>query len=163
MNLSYQWKQKSPLSQLTLKTSEQGLNPLLNSIDSFAVKEEVDPKIIATYALMLISILSKYVNTSSVYKQIIAKGSFANEIIPMPIDKLAFMLDLLEIGRRKYTNFKRLCKSENIIFPSYSKLAQYRHNVSLTNEFVFVHNEMNLAIGIAVSINTKINASYIIL
>ena len=141
---------KKTISQLTLKGLRARLNPLINLIDSFATKEEVDPKIIATYALMLISNLSKYVNTSSVCKQIIAKGSFASEKNSMPIDKSAFLLDLLEIGRRKYTNFKRLCKSENIIFPSYSKLAQYRHNVNLTNELVFVHNEMNVAIGIAV-------------
>ena len=142
---------KRPLSQLTLKALRARLHPLLNLIDSFAIKEEVDPKIIATYALMLISNLSKDVNTSNVCKQIIAKGSFANEINSMPIDKSAFLLDLLEIGRRKYTNFKRLCKSENIIFPSYFKLAQYRHDVNLINELVFVHNEMNVAIGIAVS------------
>ena len=96
---------KKSLSQLTLKASRARLNPLLNLIDSFVIKEEVDPKKIATYALMLISNLSKDVNTSSVCKQIIAKGSFSNETNPMPIDKSALLLDLLEIGRRKYTNF----------------------------------------------------------
>ena len=79
----------------------------------------------------------------------------------MPIDKSTFMLDLLEIGRRKYTNFKRLCKSENIIFPFYSKLAQYRHNVSLTNELVFVHNEIKVAIGIAVFYKSILHHSLI--
>ena len=86
---------KKPLSQLSLKALRTRLNPLLNLIDSFATKEEVDPKIIATYALMLISNLSKDVNTSSVCKQIIAKGSFVSEINSMPIDKSVFLLDLL--------------------------------------------------------------------
>ena len=76
---------KKPLSQLNLKALRTRLNPLLNLTDSFATKEEVEPNIIATYALMLISNLSKDVNTSSVCKQIIAKGSFVSEINSMPI------------------------------------------------------------------------------
>ena len=77
----------------------------------------------------------------------------------MPIDKSAFLLDLLEIGRRKYANFRRLCNSEQITFPSYSKLALYRHSITLTNELVFVHNEMNIAIGIAISYRNILHQS----
>ena len=69
----------------------------------------------------------------------------------MPIDKSTFLLDILEIGKRKYTNFRRLCKSENITFPSYSRLAQYRNDVNLVNELTFVTNPMNVTIGIAIS------------
>ena len=144
-------EQRKPLSQITLKAIRTRLNPLLNLIDTIAQKEEVEAKTIATYALMLISNVSKDVNTSNVCKEIISKGTFGNEMVCMPIDKSAFLLDLLEIGCRKYTNFKRLCKSERISFPSYSKVALYRQNVNLTNELVFVHNELNTAIGIAIS------------
>ena len=144
-------EQRKPLSQITLKAQRTRLNPLLNLIDTIAHKEEVEPKTIAAYALMLIANVSKDANTSNVCKEIITKGTFANEMRSMPIDKSAFLLDLLEIGRRKYTNFRRLCKSEQITFPSYSKLALYSHNVTLTNEQVFVQNEMNIAIGIAIS------------
>ena len=38
----------------------------------------------------------------------------------MPIDKSAF---LLGIGSLKYSNFKRLCKSENILIQNRSKIA----------------------------------------
>ena len=142
-------EKRKPLSQLTLKALKTRLNPLLKLITSVATIEETDPKIIAANALMLISNESRDVNPSHVCKEIIRSGTFAIEAITMPIDKSAFLLDLLEIGRREYTNFRRLCKSEQTTFPSYSRL--YRHSITLTNELVFVHNEMNIAIGIAIS------------
>ena len=57
-------EKRKPLSQLTLKALRTRLNPLLNLITLVATIEETDPKIIAAYALMLISNESKDVNTS---------------------------------------------------------------------------------------------------
>ena len=57
-------EKRKPLSQLTLKALRTRLNPLLNLITSVTTIEETDPKIIAAYALMLISNESKDVNTS---------------------------------------------------------------------------------------------------
>ena len=101
---------------------------------------------ITTYALMLIYNLCKDVNTSKVCKQIITKGSFAKEINFMSIDKSVFLLDFLEIGRR---NIPTLIVF--VIFLSYSKLAQYRYNVNIINELVFIHNEMNISIFVVAS------------
>ena len=61
------------------------------------------------------------------------------------------MLELLEIGKRKYSSFRSICRSENIIFPSYSKLAEYRKDAVLVNELAYVHNDHNITIGIALS------------
>ena len=69
----------------------------------------------------------------------------------MPLDKSTFLLDILEIGKRKYTNFRRLCKSENINFPSYWKLAQYRNATVLVNELAYVSNAMNVTVEIEIS------------
>lgn len=90
-------EQRKPLSQITLKALRTRLNPLLNLIDTIADKEEVESKTIAAYALMLISNVTKDVNTSNVCKEIISKGSFASQTKSMPIDRSAFLLDLLEI------------------------------------------------------------------
>ena len=142
---------RKPLSQLTLKALRTRLGPVLKIIHAFSLKEEVDTKIIAAYALMLLSNEYRDVNTANVCKEIIATGTYANLSKIMPIDKSTFLLDILEIGKRKYTNFRRLCKSENITFPSYSRLAQYRNDVNLVNELTFVTNPMNVTIGIAIS------------
>ena len=109
-----------PLSLLTLKALRTRLGPVLKIIHAFSLKEEVDSNIIAAYALMLLANESRDVNTANVCKGIIATGTYANLSKTLPIDKSTFLLDILEIGKRKYTNFRRLCKSENITFPSYS-------------------------------------------
>ena len=142
---------RKPLSQLTLKGLRLRFIPLLNLIDVIAEKEEVDSKIIAAYALKLISNESRDTNTVNVCDQIISTGKFSNESKTMPLDKSTFLLDILEIGKRKYTNFRRVCKSENVNFPSYSKLAHYRNNTLLVNELTYVSNQMNETIGIAIS------------
>ena len=142
---------RKPLSQLTLKGLRLRFIPLLNLIDVTAEKEEVDSKIIAAYALKLISNESRDTNTVNVCDQIISTGKFSNESKIMPLDKSTFLLDILEIGKRKYTNFRRVCKSENVNFPSYSKLAHYRNNTLLVNELTYVSNQMNETIGIAIS------------
>ena len=131
-----------PLSQLTLKALRTRLGPVLKIIYAFSLKEEVDTKIIAAYALMLLSNESRDVNTANVCKEIIATGTNANLSKIMPIDNSTFLLDILEIGKRKYTNFRCLCRSENITIPSYSRLAQYRNDVNLVNELTFVTNLM---------------------
>ena len=40
----------------------------------------------------------------------------------------------------KYTYFRLIWKSEDIIIPSYSKLADYRKDVVLVNELAYVYN-----------------------
>ena len=43
----------------------------------------------------------------------------------MPIHKSVFLLNLLEI-KRKYTELRQLCKSENLKIPSYNTISEYR-------------------------------------
>ena len=61
------------------------------------------------------------------------------------------LLDLLENGKRKYTDFRLLCKQEGLIFPQYVKLAEYRSDIVLSNELVYLQKAVSGNIGIAIS------------
>ena len=52
---------------------------------------------------------------------------------PMPVDKAILLLDLLEIGRRKYTPLRQTLLPENINFPSYSKVEDLRNELVSRN------------------------------
>ena len=142
---------RKDLSKLTLKGLRSRLAPLLQLIRQIAEKEDVSPKTIAAHALQLISNESKDLSTANFCKEIISKGTFADNSKIMSIDKSTFLLDPLEIGKQKYTSFRLICKSEDIIFPSYSKLAEYRKDAVLVNELTYVNNVHNVTIGISLS------------
>ena len=122
---------RKDLSKITLKGLRSRLAPLLQLIRQIVEKEDVCAKAIAAHTLPFISNESKDVSTANFCKEIIAKGTFADNSKIMSIDKSTFLLDLLEIGKEKYTSFLLICKSEDIIFPSYSKLAEYRKDAVL--------------------------------
>ena len=60
--------------------------------------------------------------TACVCKEIISKGTYSPTSI-MPLKKSVFLLDFLEIRKRKYTDIRLLCKQKGVIFPQYFKLA----------------------------------------
>ena len=138
---------RKDISKLTLKGLRSRLAPLLQLIRQIAEKEDVSAKAISAHALQLISNESKDLSTANFCKEIIAKGTFADNSKTMPIDKSTFLLDLLEIGEAKYTSFRLICKSEDIIFPSYSKLVEYRKDAVLVNELTYVNNVHDVTIG----------------
>ena len=45
----------------------------------------------------------------------------------VPVDKALFLQDMLEIGRRKYTQLRQTLLAENIHFPSHSKVLDLRN------------------------------------
>ena len=141
---------RKPLSQLTTKALKTRLASLLNLIETLAVKEEVDNKTIASYGLQLVSNLTHDRNTSSFCKEIISTGSFGTANKRIPIDKSTFLIDKLEIGKRKYLDLKRTLKSENVILPSYKDIAQYRSEITLNNEFQLILNDNQVTIGIRI-------------
>ena len=87
---------RKPLSQLTLKNLRTRLGSILKIIHAFSLKEEVDSKIIAAYALVLLSNESRDVNTANVWKEIIVTGTYANLSKIIPIDKSISCLTSLE-------------------------------------------------------------------
>ena len=50
----------------------------------------------------------------------------------MYLDKAAFAMNLLEIGKRKYTDLRRICKPEDILFISYNIIGDYRKESHLS-------------------------------
>ena len=123
----------------------------LNLIEVLAEKEETDSISIATYALQLISQELSDKKLPIVCKEIISTGTFSRPLQHMPIPKSVFLLNLLEIGKRKYTELRHLCKSENFIFPSYNTISEYRSNVIQSNEFQSIKNPRDETIGIGIS------------
>ena len=121
---------------------------LLYSIADF---ENVEVKTIATLALQLVSSNVRDHETAKVCKTLIAAGTFGCIIRHLSIDKSLFLLDFLEIGKRKYTNMRKVCRQENIIFPPYNKIADYRANIVLSSELIEVQNSSNVTIGIGIS------------
>ena len=72
---------------------------------------------------------------------ILQTGTFSNSYKQLLIDKSAFLLDILEIGKRKYSNIRKLCKPEGIIFKSYDHIAIFRSQIALTQKIKFIHKE----------------------
>ena len=75
---------------------------------------------------------------SNVCSEILETGTFAQPLKQLPIEKSAFLLDSLEIGKRKYSNIRKLCKTEGIIFPTYKKVASFRSDISLSNRIKLI-------------------------
>ena len=88
--------------------------------------------------------------TACVCKEIISKGTYSPTSI-MPLEKSVFLSDLIEIGKRKYNDFRIPCKQEGLIFPQYVKLAEYSSDIVLSNELVYLQKAVSGIIGIAIS------------
>ena len=69
---------------------------------------------------------------------VLETGTFAQPLKQLPNEKSAFLLDSLEIGKRKYSNIRKLCKTEGIIFPTYNKVASFRSDISLSNRIKLI-------------------------
>ena len=90
---------RKDLSKLIIKGLRSRLAPLLQLIRQIDEKEDVSAKAIAAHALQIISNESKDLSTANFCKEIIAKGTLADNSKIMSIDKSTFELDVLEIGK----------------------------------------------------------------
>ncbi|KAI6658785.1 hypothetical protein LOD99_15110 [Oopsacas minuta] len=133
---------RKPLFKLTMKAARNRLNVLLKHIQFVAQREQVDEKKVAALALELISNQEYDRETSSICKEIIATGTYGN-VKKVSIPMSSYIIDLLEIGAFKYTQLKKLLK-QDIVFPSYKVLSQYRQEISLSRSVLFVTNPEGL-------------------
>ena len=70
----------------------------------------------------------------------------------MPLPKSVFLNDHLQIGKRKYNELRRLCKTENFVFPTYNDIFEYRSQIVLTSDLKFISTPVDEhSIGIAIS------------
>ena len=97
-------------------------------------------------------------------KEIIAKGSFGPVCNKLTFDKAAFLMDSLEIGKKKYIDLRRLLLSD-VLIPGYNRLATHRSQICLTNDIFPVDREHQVGIGVSYNkllthtVNRTLNAS----
>ena len=138
---------RKPLLQLTTKGQRTRLSSLLSCVDTIAHREDIDSETIAALALQLVSSSSGDL-TSSFCKYIIHKGSY--QVVRNSCVFVEKSIQL-EIGKRKYADLKRICKSEGITFPSHKVVSQYRSTITLDKEQILIRNIVNNTIGIGIS------------
>ena len=115
---------RKTLTQLSLKQIRIRLKELLKHIHKISEIENTPSKTIAAYALHLISNEDNDYDNASVCKNI-EEGTFGLKHNTLPLDKASYLLDMLEIGRLRYTVVRRLFLTENIQLPSYGKLSKH--------------------------------------
>ena len=112
---------RKPISDLTFQSVKTHVSVLLDHISFLADRENTDPKTIAALALQSVC-NATYDKESAAISREIASGNVGNQSKEFPLEKAAFLFDVLEIGKKKYTDLRRICKSEEIRFPGYAGL-----------------------------------------
>ena len=93
---------------LTTKALRNLLSSLKSHLDTVAQKAGVSPKTLATYLLLLCSKEDLDFSSAKVRKEIINKGNYSHIHPQLSLDKSAFLIDSLEIGKSKSRN-QRIC------------------------------------------------------
>ena len=136
---------------ITTESLTKQLSILIDHINFIAKRESVDAKKIATLSLEILAQREYDRKTTKVCKEIISTGTFAPSNCILVFDKAAALIDILEIGKRKYTQLRLICKPEGFIVPTYRKVSLYRHQVALSNDIEIVKNINNYPIGVAMN------------
>ena len=103
---------RKQITELQFESQRSRLTVLLQHIRYIADRERVEEKDIASLALKLISTIVHDRKVSKVCTEILQTGTFSNSYKQLPIDKSASLLDILEIGKRKYSNTRKLCNQK---------------------------------------------------
>ena len=132
---------KKNLFSLRLAQQRIRLSSLLEQMREMATIEGSTPVEIAALALQLLANEDDNRKIAKVAKEIISSGGFSGiNLNYVPVDKVLFLLDLLEIGRRKYTHLRQTLLPENISFPSYSKVVDLRNFLTSSNSIQLYPN-----------------------
>ena len=104
------------------------LSSILELIRENAIIEGSSTIESASLALQLLANEVDNRKVAKVAKEISSSGGFSGlSLNYVPVEKALFLLDLLEIGRRKYTQLRQTLLPENIHFPSHSKVIDLRN------------------------------------
>ena len=89
------------------------------------------PVEIAALVLQLLANESDNRKTAKIAKEIISRGGFSGiNLSYVPVDKALFLLDMLEMGRRKYReNLSRKNNFESNIIDIFVRLSSHRRNL----------------------------------
>ena len=134
---------------ITMESLTKRLAILLEHITFIAGRESVDPKRIASMTLEIFANRDR--KTSGTCKEIISTGNYAPSSCILNFDKAAALIDILEIGKRKYTELRLLCKPEGFIIPTYKKISSYRNQLVLSTDIEIVKHTNGYPVGAAIN------------
>ena len=121
---------RKPLFKLSLQQQRSRLSSIFIQLGEVATLEDSTPTAIAALVLQLLANEEDNRQGSKVAKEIVSSEGFSNiNNNLVPIDKALFLLDLLEVGRRNYTQLRQTLLPDNIIFPSNAKVADLRNTI----------------------------------
>ncbi|KAI6647513.1 hypothetical protein LOD99_8778 [Oopsacas minuta] len=119
-------------------------------LEAVAQREEVSPKMISSYLLLLYSQEEHDVSTANISKNVIAGShGLGNFNRKLSLDSSCFLLDSLEIGKSKYIDLRRILINEDITLPGYNRVAIHRSQICLIDEMEIVEREYPVGIGIS--------------
>ena len=122
---------RKAIGDLTTKELRNRLCSLKSPVDTVAQNEGVSPKTLATCLLLLCSNEDLDFSSAKVCKEIINKGNYPHFCPQLALDKSAFLIDSLEIGKYKYLELRRTLLPDNLKLPGYNRVAVHRAQVNL--------------------------------
>ena len=125
------------INDVSLKQQRLKFSSVLDAIRALAEIVQVSEAKIAALALQAISNQSDCRQVAQVSK-LIAHESYPGQFgiavrKDLDLNKSLFLLDMLEIGKRKYTQLRQLLLSSDIRFPAYQKVIDHRNNIVLSS------------------------------
>ncbi|KAI6656143.1 hypothetical protein LOD99_1476 [Oopsacas minuta] len=127
------------ISELSNKGMRYRLAILRLHLETVAQREEISPKMISSYLLLLYSQEEHDVSTANISKNVIAGshglGNFNRKV---SLDSSCFLLDSLEIGKSKHIDLRRILINEDITLPGYNRVAIHRSQICLIDEMEIV-------------------------
>ena len=141
-------KVRKNLFSLQLQQQRLRLSFLLEQVRETSTIEGSTPVEIAALVLQLLANESDNRKTAKIAKEIISSGGFSGiNLSYVPVDKALFLLDMLEMRRRKYTQLRQTLLTENIHFPSHSKVIDLR-NILISRESIQLYPNPHQPIGV---------------
>ena len=142
---------RKSLTTISLKQQRVRLSKVLECIKEIAEVEDVSEISIAALALQLISNQKDNRQVVRISKTIAYEGDFGDAIKKrVSIDKSLFLLDFLEIGKRKYTSLRQLLLPNGIEFPAYQEIIEER-NLIVLRPHLQLYPNLQTPIGIFLS------------
>ena len=136
------------LFSIRLQQQRVRFSSTLELIRETAIIEGSSPMEIAVLALQLLANEVYNRKVAKVAKEIISSGGFSGlSLNYVPVEKVLFLFDLLEIGRRKYTQLRQTLFPENIHFPSHSEVIDLR-NVLVSRNLIQLYPNPQQPIGV---------------
>ena len=105
---------RKPIVDLATKALRNRLCSLKSHLDTVAQNEGVSPKTLATSLLLLCSNEDLDFSSANVCEEIINKGNYTHIYPQLSLDKSAFLIDSLAIGKFKYLELRRTLLSDNL-------------------------------------------------